>query len=169
MFIKFLHFNQHMKWKLKKLSIDLKTDEKTGEGEQKEKPDNQLSEVASQAEEQPLNTPVVEDKEPTQSQDDLKEDDSAKTTETVSQPSPTRTHSGRGRPPKSTPPSAQKKVPVKTEEENAVPGFQDDPSDADYAPSKYKFIQRLLKFPFSRHPNMYIVFHMILSVYVSAF
>ncbi|XP_047452776.1 zinc finger and BTB domain-containing protein 17 [Mugil cephalus] len=116
------------------ITLDFAVDEKTGEGEQKEKPDNQQLEVASPSEQHPA--PVIEEKEPTQSQDNLKEDDSVKTVETVSQPSPTRTHLGRGRPPKTSPP-AQKKVPIKNEEESAVqdvPAFQDDPSDADYAP-----------------------------------
>ncbi|XP_051281410.1 zinc finger and BTB domain-containing protein 17 isoform X2 [Dicentrarchus labrax] len=105
--------------------------EKTGGVEQREEPESDLAEVATQAEESPPSTPI-EDKEPTQNQEDLKEDISTETKQPVSQPSPARTHSGRGRPPKTTPVSAQKKTSVKKEEESV--GFQDDPSDTDYTP-----------------------------------
>lgn len=98
--------------------------------------------MASQAEESPPSTPA-EDKEPTQNHENLEEDISTETQQTVSQPSPARTHSGQGRPPKTAPVSTQKKVPVKKEEESDVqdaPEFQDDPSDTDYTPSKCIFI-----------------------------
>lgn len=119
-----------------------KPEEKPGEGEQREEAESELAEVTSQAEESPPSIPT-EDKEPPQNQENLKEDIHPETQQDVCQPSPTRTHSGRGRPPKATPLSAQKKISVKTEEESAaqdVPGFQDDPSDADYTPSKCIFI-----------------------------
>ncbi|XP_032377172.1 zinc finger and BTB domain-containing protein 17 isoform X2 [Etheostoma spectabile] len=109
--------------------------EKQGEVEQREELESDLAELASQAEESP-NIPT-EDKEPPQNQETVKEDIPNETPQTVSKPSPTRTHSGRGRHPKTTPISAQKKISVKKEGESAAqdaPGFQDDPSDADYAP-----------------------------------
>lgn len=129
-----------------------KPEEKTGEGEQKEELESDLAEVALQAEESPPSIPT-EDNESTQSKDNLsedREDVSTETQQTASQPNPGRIHSGRGRPPKTTPPSAQKKVSVKKEEGNATqdaPEFQDDPSDADYMPSKYIFIESLLICP----------------------
>lgn len=113
-------------------------DEKTGEGEQKEETDSQLSDLASQAEECPPSIPT-EDKEAIQSQDILEEELSAETQKPVSQPKPTRTHTGRGRPPKTSSLLTQKKTSVKNEEENGAldaPAFQDDPADADYTPSK---------------------------------
>lgn len=119
-----------------------KPEEKQGEVEQREELESDLAEVASQAEESP--SIPTEDKEPPQNQETVKEDIATETHQTVSKPSPTRTHSGRGRHPKTAPISAQKKIPVKKEEESAAqdaPGFQDDPSDADYAPSKYIFIE----------------------------
>lgn len=119
-----------------------------------------MAEVPSQAEESPHSTPT-EDKDPTQNQENEKEDISTETQETVSQPSPARTHPGRGRPPKTTPLSAQKKISVKKEEENSAqdaPGFQDDPSDADYTPSKSIFIESI---------NIYKVFKVHMILYMS--
>ncbi|XP_030590257.1 zinc finger and BTB domain-containing protein 17 isoform X2 [Archocentrus centrarchus] len=118
------------------ITLDFAVDEKTGEGERKEETDNQLSEVASQAEECPPSIPT-EDKETTQSQEILEEEISAETQPPVSQPTPTKTHSGRGRPPKTASLLAQKKMSVKNEEEGGAsdaPSFQDNPSDADYTP-----------------------------------
>eukprot|EP00064_Thunnus_orientalis_P017431 superscaffoldBa00003701_g17513 len=83
---------------------------------------------------------AVEDNEPTENKNNLKEDRedvSTETQQTASQPNPSRNYSGRGRPPKTTPVSAQKKVSVKKEEGSATqdaPEYQDDPSDADYMP-----------------------------------
>lgn len=93
--------------------------------------------MASQAEETPSCT-TTEDKEATQNQDNLTEDISTEIQQTDSQPSPARTNPGRGRPPKTTPPSSQKKIVAKEGGSAAqdAPGFQDDPSDADYMPSK---------------------------------
>ena len=119
-----------------------KPDEKQGEEEQKEELESELAEVASQAEESPIIP--TEDKEPTQNQEHLQEDISTQTQQTTL-PNPARTPSGRGRPHKTSPPSAQKKTFVKKEEESAaqdVPAFQDDPSDADYTPSVYIFIEQ---------------------------
>lgn len=84
-------------------------------------------------------SPPTEDKEPTQNQETLKEEIPPETQQPVCQPSPARTHSGRGRPSKTTIVTAQKKTSVKKDEEKAAqnaPGFQDDPSDTDYTPSK---------------------------------
>lgn len=119
----------------------LKTDAKAGEVDQKAALENPLSEVPSEAEvcPPPPCTPVQEN-EPMQSQPEATNSISAEMHQTVSQPNPTRTPSGRGRPPKTTSSSAQKKVSVKREEETAVqdaPAFQDDLSDADYTPSNY--------------------------------
>ncbi|KAM4563415.1 zinc finger and BTB domain-containing protein 17 isoform 2-T3 [Odontesthes bonariensis] len=108
------------------LALDFAVDEKTSEKEQKEDIENHLSEVAAQAEERPPTTSVEESK-PSQ-------DISADTQQTVSQPNFSRTHPGRGRPPKTTLLSAQKKISVKKDTETAAPRFKDDPSDADYAP-----------------------------------
>lgn len=119
-----------------------KPKEKPGDGEQRDELDSDLTEVASQAEESPSSTPA-DDKKPTQNPENLKEDISAETQRTLSQPNPARTQSWRRRPPKTTPLSTQKKVSVKKEEESAaldVPEFQDDPSDTDYTPSKDIFI-----------------------------
>ncbi|XP_072222950.1 zinc finger and BTB domain-containing protein 17 isoform X2 [Leuresthes tenuis] len=113
------------------LALDFAVDEKTSEKEQREDNENHLSEVAAQAEECP---PATAKEEAKQSQDSLDKDISADTQQTVSQPNPTRTHLGRGRPPKATLLSAQKKISVKKDAESAAPAFQDDPSDADYAP-----------------------------------
>ncbi|XP_031724577.1 zinc finger and BTB domain-containing protein 17 [Anarrhichthys ocellatus] len=110
-------------------------EEKQGEVEQREDLESDLAEVASQAEESHC-TPT-EDKKPAQNQENVKEDVSTETQQTVPSPNPARAHSGRGRAPKTTPVSAQKKISVKKEEESAAqdaPVFQDDPSDADYAP-----------------------------------
>nr|XP_020468276.1 zinc finger and BTB domain-containing protein 17 isoform X2 [Monopterus albus] len=109
--------------------------EKTGQKEREEL-ENDLAEVASQAED---SSPSIstEDKEPTQNEDSLKEDSSIETQETVSQPSTTSTYLGRARLPKTTSVFAQKKISVQKEKENAsqdASGFQDDPSDADYMP-----------------------------------
>ncbi|XP_068997172.1 zinc finger and BTB domain-containing protein 17 isoform X2 [Embiotoca jacksoni] len=115
------------------ITLDFAVDPKTGEAGKKDELENDLAEVASQAEEQPPSTPT-EENDPTQSQDGLKEVISA---ETDSQPNPTRTHQGRGRPSKTNPLSAQKKISVKNEEKSAAqdaPVFHDDPSDADYTP-----------------------------------
>lgn len=116
--------------------------------------------MASQAaEEIPPSTPTA-DKEPTQNQENVKEDISAETQQTVCQANPARTHSGRGRPPKTTPLSVQKKISVKKEKEESAaqdaPRFQDDPSDADYTPSKYIFMECLLICPFGMCPNISI-------------
>lgn len=119
-----------------------KPEEKHGNREQREELESDLADVASEAEENPPSIPT-EDKESTQNQVSLKEDVSSETQRTVSPPCPTRPYSGRGRPPKTTPSSAPKKVSVKKEMEKEArdaPGFQDDPSDTDYAPSKYLFI-----------------------------
>lgn len=116
-----------------------KPGEKAGGREQKE---NQQSEVAGQAEEFPSGTPT-EDLKNSQSED-VNGDISADPEQTASQPNPIRKHPGRGRPPKSSQVSAQKTVSVKEEEEGSLAnttGFQDDPSDADYAPSKNIFIR----------------------------
>lgn len=125
-------------------------DEKAGEGEQKEETDNQLSEVATQAEECPPSTPP-EDKETPQSQDTLEDEIPAEAQQPVSQPNPTRTHSGRGRPPKTASFVSQKKMSLKNEEEGVASdasGFQDNPSDADYTPSKYTFTESVLNYFF---------------------
>ncbi|XP_076598099.1 zinc finger and BTB domain-containing protein 17 isoform X1 [Chaetodon auriga] len=117
------------------ITLDFAVEDKPGGGEQREEVENDLAEVASQADESPPST-VTEDKEPT-NQENVKENMSTETQQTVSQPNPARTHSGRGRPPKTTPLSAQKKISVKKEEGSAAqdaPGFQDDPSDSDYTP-----------------------------------
>ncbi|XP_039903350.1 zinc finger and BTB domain-containing protein 17 [Simochromis diagramma] len=116
------------------ITLDFAVDEKTGEGEQKEETDSQLSDLASQAEECPRSIPT-EDKETIQSQDILEEELSAETQKPVSQPKPTRTHTGRGRPPKTSHLLTQKKTSVKNKEESGAldaPAFQDDTADADY-------------------------------------
>lgn len=126
--------------------------EKHGDREQREELESDLADVASQAEENPPSIPT-ENKEPTQNQDNLKEDISTETQQTISQPCPSRTYSGRGRPPKTTHSSAPKKMPLRKEKENAAqdaPGFQDDPSDADYTPSTYLFT----KSPFGMCPRI---------------
>lgn len=105
--------------------------------------------MALQAEEGPTSIPT-EDPEPTGSKVSLEEDGediSNETQPTASQPNPTRNYSGRGRPLKTTPLSAQKKITVKKEEASPAKDrheFQDDPSDADYIPSKYIFISLLV-------------------------
>ena len=119
----------------------LSTDEKTGEIEQKDDIENQLSEVAAKAEESPPSSPLVTQKA-TQSQDGLNQDVSDETQQTVSQPNPGRTHPNRGRPPKTTLLSAQKKTPLKKDERTQL--FQDDPSDVDYTPSKCPLMASLM-------------------------
>lgn len=111
------------------ITLDFAVEEKTGEAEQREELESCPAEVASQAK---GSTPT-EDEEPTQNQ----ETTSTETQQTVSQPSPIRTHPSRGRTPKTAPPSVQKKISVKREDDSATqnaPGFKDDPSDADYTP-----------------------------------
>lgn len=113
-------------------------EEKTDVGEQQEELKGDLAEVASQADVSHA-SPPTEDKEPTQNQETLKDVIPPETQQPVCQPSPARTHSGRGRPPKTTVVTAQKKTSVKKEEEKAAqnaPGSQGDPSDTDYTPSK---------------------------------
>lgn len=120
------------------------TEEKTGEtGESQQKDDieDQLSEVAAKAEEPPPSSPS-EAQKATQSQDGLNQDESVETQQTASQPPPGRTHPNRGRPPKTAQLSAQKKTSLK-KEESAQP-FQDDPSDVDYTPSKYVFVESVM-------------------------
>lgn len=114
-------------------------EEKTAEGEQREELESDLADVALQAEESPPTT-TAEDNEPTESQEDLREDAPVETQQTVSPP---RTHPGRGRPTKLAPLSAHKKISVKKEDGDtkSAPEYQDDPSDADYTPSKYTFIE----------------------------
>lgn len=112
------------------------TDAKPGEGEQKGDSEPDLSDVAAQAEKC---TPAIstEDHQASQSQDSLDKNISADTQQNGAQPNPTRTNSGRGRPPKTTLPPTQKKLSTKKEDGSAAPdaaGFQDDPSDADYTP-----------------------------------
>lgn len=123
------------------ITLDFAVEEKTGDGEQREELESHLAEVASQTEASPPST-ATENKEPTQNQGDLKEEIPAKTQQTFSQTNPTRTHSGRGRPPKTTPLCAQKTISVKKEDDSSaqdVPRFQDDPSDTDYTPkSQFK-------------------------------
>ncbi|XP_049437010.1 zinc finger and BTB domain-containing protein 17 isoform X2 [Epinephelus fuscoguttatus] len=117
------------------ITLDFAVEDKQGEVDQREELESDLAEVASQAEDSP-STPT-EGKEPTQNLQNLKEHISTETQQTASRPNPARTHSGRGRPAKTSPLSTHKMVSVKEEEECAaqdVPGFQDDPSDADYNP-----------------------------------
>ncbi|XP_062282594.1 zinc finger and BTB domain-containing protein 17 [Scomber scombrus] len=121
------------------ITLDFAVEDKTGEGEQREELERDLSEVALQAEESSSSIPT-EDPEPTESKDSLEEDVedvSTETQQTASQPNPARPYLGRGRPPKTTALSAQKKITVKKEEASATQDateFQDDPSDADYMP-----------------------------------
>ncbi|CAJ1055383.1 zinc finger and BTB domain-containing protein 17 [Xyrichtys novacula] len=119
------------------ITLDFAVDGKPVEEEQEQKLENDLAEVASQAEEEnPLNVPT-EDAEPQQSQENLEEDISPETQQNAHQTNTTRSLSGRGRPSKNVLLSAQKKVSVKKEEESAaqvISGFQDDPSDTDYRP-----------------------------------
>lgn len=134
-------------------------DEKTGEGEQKEETDSQLSDLASQAEECPRSIPT-EDKETIQSQDILEEELSAKTQKPVSQPKPTRTNTGRGRPPKTSHLLTQKKTSVKNKEESGAldaPALQDDTADADYILSKYIFIESLFSYLIMMYASMFKV------------
>ncbi|XP_054904546.1 zinc finger and BTB domain-containing protein 17 isoform X2 [Poeciliopsis prolifica] len=117
------------------ITLDLPDDqpgEKAGGREQKE---NQLPEVAAQAEEFSSGS-RTEDLKNSQNED-VNGDISADPQQTASRPNPIRKHPGRGRPPKSAQVSAEKTVSVKEEEEGSLvnaTGFQDDPSDADYAP-----------------------------------
>lgn len=115
-----------------------KSEEKHGNREQREELESDLADTTSQAEEDPSSI-LTEEKNSTENQVSLKEDISSETQQTVSQPCPTRPHSSRGRPPKTTPSSAPKKMSISKETEKEArdaPGFQDDPSDTDYAPSK---------------------------------
>ncbi|KAM9855466.1 zinc finger and BTB domain-containing protein 17 [Aulostomus maculatus] len=113
------------------ITLDFAVDEKTGEMQQKVELESDLTEVALQTEESPPQTPAGGNKF-TESQENVPAE------LTVSQPNNTTTPSGQGRPLKTTPPSSSlKKITVKTEEDSAAqdaPGFQDDPSDADYTP-----------------------------------
>uniref|UniRef100_A0A3Q4HXU2 Zinc finger and BTB domain containing 17 n=1 Tax=Neolamprologus brichardi TaxID=32507 RepID=A0A3Q4HXU2_NEOBR len=82
-------------------------------------------------------------------QDILEEELSAETQKPVSQPKPTRTHTGRGRPPKTSHLLTQKKTSIKNKEESGAldaPAFQDDTADADYTLSKYIFIESLFSY-----------------------
>lgn len=132
-------------WSLKCFSI--KADEKPSEEEQGEKLEGDLAGVALQAEEEdPSDTPT-ENTQPPQNQQNLEKDNSTEKQPTASQSNITRSVSSRGRLSKSAPLSGQKKISVKSEEEGAVKvasGFQDDPSDADYTPSKYWFTECLM-------------------------
>ncbi|XP_061592650.1 zinc finger and BTB domain-containing protein 17 [Cololabis saira] len=110
------------------VTLDLTLEEKLGDGEEKEDIETHLSEVAAKAEETPPSIPA-DDQNPAESQDGVNQDDSVETQQTDVQPAPGK----RGRPPKTTLLSAQKKASLKREDESAKP-FQDDPSDADYTP-----------------------------------
>lgn len=119
-----------------------KTKEKTGDREQREQLESDVTEVASQTEESPSCT-LADDNEPTQSKENSQEDTSSDTQQTVSQSIPARTCSGQGRSPKTTPVFTPEMLSIKKEEEIAVqnvPEFQDDPSDTDYMPSKCIFL-----------------------------
>lgn len=121
------------------------SEEKQGNREQREELESDLADEASHAEENPPSI-STEDKDATENQVSLKEDISSEIQQTASQPA--RPYSGRGRPPRTTASSASKKVLVKKDVEKEArdaPGFQDDPSDTDYAPSKYLFIWNVLK------------------------
>ncbi|XP_041859879.1 zinc finger and BTB domain-containing protein 17 [Melanotaenia boesemani] len=117
------------------ITLDFADDSKTGEREQKGDTETDLSEVAAQAEECPPTT-SKEDCEDSQSQESLNKNISADTQQNISKPNPPEAHLSRGRPPKTTLLSAQKKSSVKEDESTAhdAIGFQDDPSDADYTP-----------------------------------
>lgn len=119
------------------ITLDFAVGDKAGEGELKEELDSHLTEVASEADECSLIAPM-EDEEPPQSQDSENNDASSQTQPTVSQPDSPKTPPGRGRPPKASSLSAQKKILVKKEAQHTAqdtPAFQDDPSDADYTPT----------------------------------
>ncbi|XP_029012770.1 zinc finger and BTB domain-containing protein 17 [Betta splendens] len=118
------------------ITLDFAVDEKHSDREQGEELENELADVACQAEANPPTSPA-ENKEPKEIQDSSKEEISTETEQTISQPCSTRTLSGRGRTHKTTPSTAPKKMNLKKEKDNAAqdaPEFQDDPSDADYTP-----------------------------------
>lgn len=122
-------------------SFNTPTD-KPGEGEQREELESDLTEVASQAEENPHGNPA-EDKTPSLNRNNLEEDVPTETQQTVCQPDPAQTPLVQELSPKTTPALTQKKKPANKEGEGAVQDsleFQDDPADTDYAPSKYIFI-----------------------------
>ncbi|XP_007570147.1 zinc finger and BTB domain-containing protein 17 isoform X2 [Poecilia formosa] len=117
------------------ITLDLPDDQTGEKADGSEQKENQPSEVAAQAEEFPSVTPTEDLKNP--QSEDVNGDTSADLQQTSSQPNPIRKHLGRGRPPKNSHVSAQKTVSVKEEEEGSMAnatGFQDNPSDADYAP-----------------------------------
>ncbi|XP_034393426.1 zinc finger and BTB domain-containing protein 17 [Cyclopterus lumpus] len=118
------------------ITLDFAVEEKQGDEEHVEELESDLAEVASQAEETPC-TPT-EEKKPTKNQEPIQEDIPTETQQTVSWPEASRTHSARGRVPKTN--YAQKRISVKEEESAApeAPGFQDDdPSDTDYTPKSH--------------------------------
>nr|XP_019944267.1 PREDICTED: LOW QUALITY PROTEIN: zinc finger and BTB domain-containing protein 17 [Paralichthys olivaceus] len=99
----------------------------TVEKEPKEERESDMAEVAAQAEQSASCTSciITEDKEPTQNQDNLKEDTFTETQQTASQPSPA------AQSPETTPPSGEKTVEGTAQDS---PGFQDDPCDTTIAP-----------------------------------
>ncbi|XP_015253758.1 PREDICTED: zinc finger and BTB domain-containing protein 17 [Cyprinodon variegatus] len=125
------------------ITLDIPDDEtadiKDAARELKDDAENQLSEVSAQTEKCPSNTPTEDQRNPP-SEEDGNRDVSVDAQQSVSQPNPSRKHTGRGRPPKNTQVSVQKMISVKEEDggSTSIPaGFQDDPSDADYTPKEH--------------------------------
>ncbi|XP_034446746.1 zinc finger and BTB domain-containing protein 17 isoform X2 [Hippoglossus hippoglossus] len=106
------------------ITLDFTVDEKTGQSELRLAQESDMAEVAAQAEES-ASCPITEDKEPTQNQDNLKEDTATETQQTDSQPSPA------AQTPKTEPPSVEKNIESTAQD---TPEFQDDPCDTNYVP-----------------------------------
>lgn len=117
-------------------------EEKTAETQQKCETANCVPQVAAPAEEHPLST-SADDQTLMQTQEGA--DISAQRPENASQCGFGRTHSRRGRPPKTSLLCTLKKTSVKRGNDGSIPeasGCQDDVLDADYTPSKYLSMQR---------------------------
>lgn len=127
-------------------------EDKETDKEQSEELPSDLADVASQAEDS-IPNPASKEKEPTLNEESLKEDIFTESQQTVPQSCPSRTYSGRGRPPKTALVSHHKKSLIK-EKVNAArdaPRFKDDTSDTDYTPSGSLFT----KSPFGTCCMMY--------------
>lgn len=105
--------------------------------EQGEEVENNLTQVASQAQESPSSNPTEESAQSQENQENQGEI-VAEAQQAVPSTNSSSNHPVRRRVPKATGVPAQK-LSIKKEEESVeqdVSGFQDDPSDSDYTPSR---------------------------------
>lgn len=123
----------------------IKPTDKPAEGAQREEQGSSLTEVAPQAEENPLENPAEDQRPPLKLVEDVGDD----TEKTLSQPDPIEAPRGQELTHKTASVSTQKKISADKEGEVAIQDsleFQDDPADTDYAPSNYMFMTLFFAF-----------------------